>query len=249
MNDPNGPMFVDGYYHLFFQCNPYGTVWGNMSWAHVISQDLVHWKRMPIAMYNDMTYDVGGVFSGSAALKDGVPSLFYTCTDEKGVQLQCVAFPDKSDDATLQKWQKSHVNPIINSMQSDWDGINFRDPTVWSLSNEDTWSMITAATNGHDTPSSVGNGIVALYTTQDGAFPYNWTYSGALWSSDNPDAAFHTWMVECPDFFPGGGALNRPSEQFVRDSGELYVLKYSIMETWQEFYEVGIIISDVPFHF
>ena len=238
MNDPNGPMYFNGYYHLFFQDNPYGTVWGNMSWAHVISKDLVHWERLPIALYNDQSYDIGGVFSGSAAIKNDIPYLFYTCVNAEGVELQCVAQPQDASNTSLEVWNKDSSNPIINSMPAGWDGINFRDPTLWDLPKEEgVWNMITAA-------SDTGNGIIALYTTPDSAFPYNWEYPGPLWSSDDVSAGFRTWMVECPDFFSG-----KPSTSFQRDAGDLYVLKYSIMETTQEFYEVceGFVIFSL-FH-
>jgi len=246
MNDPNGPMYHNGYYHLFYQDNPYGTVWGNMSWAHVVSKDLVHWSRLPIAMYNDQPYDIGGVFSGSAAItEDGEAYLFYTCVDEQGVQLQCVAAPAPNSptcNTTLEDWQKSASNPIIPAMPSNWDGINFRDPTVWPLLQEvetasttatstANWEMIAAA-------SEEGDGIIATYQSSQQSFPLDWTYQGALWSAANEDSAYHTWMVECPDLFPGIS-----SETFVRDDGQLYVLKYSIMETRQEMYEVGYYTS------
>jgi len=234
MNDPNGPMVVDGYYHLFYQCNPYGTTWGNMSWAHVVSQDMITWQRMPIAMYNDKSYNIDGVFSGSAVLNSGSPVLFYTCVNSDGVQLQCASFPSSSDTSTLSSWDQSPQNPIISSTPSDWDGINFRDPTVWELSSEQSWSMATAATNDHTDDNSVGNGIIAIYSSPSSSFPYDWTYEGPLWSSDNPTAGFHTWMVECPDFYP-----STPGESYQRDTAQPYVLKYSVMDTWQEFYEVG----------
>ena len=241
MNDPNGPMYFNGYYHLFFQNNPYGTVWGNMSWAHVISQDLVHWERLHVAMYADKDFDVGGVFSGSAAIQTGIPYLFYTCVNADGVQLQCVARPHDAKNTTLENWFKYRSNPVIPAMPAGGDGINFRDPTVWDLSQEKSaWNMITAATNGHEDPTSAGNGIVALYATSNEKFPFGWSYSSALWSSDNPTAGFHTWMVECPDFFSGA-----PSAEFQRDAGDKYVLKYSIMETWQEFYEVSFLFCVV----
>ncbi len=62
INDPNGPIFIDGQYHLFFQTNPSGDQWGNMSWGHAVSPDLFHWKQLPIALAAENGV---GIFSGS----------------------------------------------------------------------------------------------------------------------------------------------------------------------------------------
>ena len=62
MNDPNGPIFYKGQYHLFYQYNPEGNQWGNMSWGHAVSKDLVSWKEMPLAISFD---DQEAIFSGS----------------------------------------------------------------------------------------------------------------------------------------------------------------------------------------
>jgi beta-fructofuranosidase len=67
MNDPNGPIYINGQYHMFFQYNPKAAVWGNMSWAHAVSPDMIHWKHLPVAF--TMTPggpDAAGCFSGSA---------------------------------------------------------------------------------------------------------------------------------------------------------------------------------------
>src|SRR5947207_2081910 len=67
MNDPNGPIFVNGRYHMFFQYNPESSIWGNMSWAHAVSIDMIHWRHLPMAF--TMTPDgpdAAGCFSGTA---------------------------------------------------------------------------------------------------------------------------------------------------------------------------------------
>lgn len=60
INDPNGLIYINGYYHFFFQHYPYAPKWGPMHWGHVISKDLVHWEHLPIALYPDEDYDRGG---------------------------------------------------------------------------------------------------------------------------------------------------------------------------------------------
>ena len=89
INDPNGMVFVDGTYHLFYQYNPQGNVWGNMSWGHATSTDLMHWKEQPVALTRDA---LGAIFSGSCVIDKNNTSGFganamvalYTSAGETG---------------------------------------------------------------------------------------------------------------------------------------------------------------------
>src|SRR5579859_3332895 len=79
MNDPNGPIFFRGRYHMFHQYNPQGAVWGNMNWAHATSADMIHWKHEPVALSpTPGGPDRDGVFSGSAVIDRGTPTVIYT---------------------------------------------------------------------------------------------------------------------------------------------------------------------------
>ena len=78
MNDPNGFIYYQGKYHLFFQYFPYAPEWGTMHWGHGVSEDLVHWKHLGLALFPTKQYDRNGVFSGSALEKDGKLYLYYS---------------------------------------------------------------------------------------------------------------------------------------------------------------------------
>src|SRR5579871_4232066 len=79
MNDPNGPIYFQGRYHMFHQYNPQGAIWGNMNWAHATSPDMIHWTHEPIAISpTPGGPDQDGVFSGSAVLDNGKPTVIYT---------------------------------------------------------------------------------------------------------------------------------------------------------------------------
>ena len=95
INDPNGPVFYKGLYHLFFQYNPNASVWGDMHWGHLCSEDLVNWRELPVALAPDEPYDEGGVFSspwfwvGTAVVAAGVAAGI-TAAAVSGGQQTCV---------------------------------------------------------------------------------------------------------------------------------------------------------------
>src|SRR5215469_10886932 len=79
MNDPNGPIWWKGQYHLFYQLNPHAAVWGDMHWGHAVSPDMVHWRHEPVALApTPGGADSEGCFSGSAVVHNGVPTIIYT---------------------------------------------------------------------------------------------------------------------------------------------------------------------------
>ena len=89
MNDPNGPIFWKGRYHMFYQHNPGAAVWGDMHWGHASSPDMIHWRHLPIALaptHGGMDKD--GVFSGCTVDNNGVPTIVYTGTQP---EVQCLA--------------------------------------------------------------------------------------------------------------------------------------------------------------
>ncbi len=129
MNDANGLVYKDGEYHLFYQYNPYGSMWGNMHWGHSVSKDLVHWEHLEPALARDT---LGHIFSGSSVVDDantagyGAATIvsFYTSASDKNGQIQCMAY-STDNGRTFTKYEK---NPIL----IPFDGLkDFRDPKVF----------------------------------------------------------------------------------------------------------------------
>ena len=187
INDPNGPFYdpLHEKYHLFFQHNPNGAQWGDMSWGHVISDDLVTWKELPVALYNDQDYDVGGVFSGSVTLTEHLePILLYTCVDGKGNQLQCQATPKDRSDEELVEWVKSPDNPIIAQAPPLVRANEFRDPSSGWL-EEGKWMTVYSALE----VMMVGNKqrkvpTLPLYSSPSTLSSTIWEFKGNMMTGD-----------------------------------------------------------------
>ena len=209
MNDPNGPIFWNGRYHMFFQYNPDGAYWGDMHWAHAISADMVHWKHAPIALEpTPGGPDAAGCFSGTAVVDNGMVSILYTgvvnattahATLRDGVhsfrETQCLA---TSTDPELNVWSKL-PRPVIAVPPSGLTVTGFRDPSAWR--SGDWWYL----TVGSGTPHKGGN--VLLYRSKD---LRHWEYMHVLTSGPgssrqtvNPVASGDMW--ECAELFPVGG--------------------------------------------
>ena len=116
MNDPNGPIFWKGKYHMFYQHNPYaafhGGRTGTMHWGHAVSDDLVHWRDLPIALTPEPgSPDRDGCYSGAAFInRDGVPTAIYHGVAAGADGGICLA---SSSDDLLERWQKHPANPVI----------------------------------------------------------------------------------------------------------------------------------------
>ena len=207
MNDPDGPLYWNGHYHMFFQYNPSAAVWGLMHWAHAVSPDLVHWKHLPVALTpTPRGPDQDGCFSGSAVITGGTVSILYTgvrsvapadATLRDGthnfLETQCLA---TSRDPLLLTWSKLSTPILWPPRDSKLTG--FRDPCLWQEGQR--WYM------GVGSGQRDEGGRVLLYGSAD---LRAWEYLGPLASgksngkqtSDPVDAGD---MWECPDFFPLG---------------------------------------------
>lgn len=206
MNDPNGPIYFAGKYHMFFQYNPAGPLWGNMSWNHAVSDDMLLWKHEPVAF--TMTPggpDAAGCFSGSAILgtHNGKPRVYAiytgvvkdkeheTIRNEGLRESQCLAW---SDDPQLRDWEK-RTEAIIPNPPPGMKITGFRDPSVWKQG--ETYFMVVGS------GVEKAGGCVLLYRSRNLT---DWEYLHPLaqgrWSgvaASNPVGTGEMW--ECPDFF------------------------------------------------
>ncbi|MGO4692828.1 glycoside hydrolase family 32 protein [Paenibacillus sp. 2TAB26] len=194
MNDPNGFVYYNGEYHMFYQHYPYQPVWGPMHWGHAVSHDLIKWKYLPVALAPDQDYDRDGCFSGSAVERDGKLYLMYTGHLITGPnreldysQNQNIAV---SDDGI--HFEKLASNPVIGSDQipSGFSQKDFRDPKVFE--RDGIYYAVLGSNDGQ------GRGLILLYRSTD---LVSWSFSGEIARSDGKLG--DNW--ECPDLFELGG--------------------------------------------
>lgn len=191
MNDPNGMVFYEGVYHLFFQYYPDSMVWGPMHWGHAVSKDMVHWKEEPIALYPDK---LGYIFSGSAVVdtgntsgfgKPGKPPLvaIYTQHDPVGATQNRNDFQNQSIAYSLdngEHWVKYDHNPVLKNPGT----ADFRDPKVFWDQRGSQWIMALAVKDH-----------VEFYSSPN---LREWSKRGEF----GKDAGAHGGVWECPDLFP-----------------------------------------------
>lgn len=184
MNDPNGLIQFDGWYHLFYQHNPEQAWWGTMHWGHARSRNLVDWEHLPIALQpTSGGYDKNGCFSGCAVDNDGVPTLIYTGVEP---QVQCVA----TGTPDLVTWTKHRANPVLAAPPKGFDPADFRDPYVWMQDGQ--WLMVVGARTLEN------RGAALLYRSEDLT---RWEFLNPLLQAQT-EAWGRVW--ECPNFFQLG---------------------------------------------
>jgi len=191
MNDPNGMVFYEGEYHLFYQHHPHSNVWGPMHWGHAISTDLIHWEHLPIALYPD---SLGTIFSGSAVIDwnnssglgiPGQPPMvaIFTHHNQGLADQGSDRFQYQSLAYSLDKgrsWTKFGGNPVLEN-----PGIrDFRDPKVIWHGESEKWIMALAAQDR-----------ILFYSSPD---LIRWT----LESEFGENTGAHGGVWECPDLFP-----------------------------------------------
>ncbi|HTG45843.1 MAG TPA: glycoside hydrolase family 32 protein, partial [Verrucomicrobiae bacterium] len=115
INDPNGPIYHNGYWHMFYQHNPYGDGWGNMHWGHVRSKDLAHWEHLPIALWPSKESGEEHVFSGCAGMRaDGKPIIFYTSVFQGKSATDYAEQWVALGSSDLLQWSKPAENPALH---------------------------------------------------------------------------------------------------------------------------------------
>ncbi|WLR60988.1 GH32 C-terminal domain-containing protein [Guptibacillus hwajinpoensis] len=186
MNDPNGLVFHNGEYHVFYQYNPTGVTWGPMNWGHAVSTDLVNWERLPPALEED---ENGFIWSGSVVIdedntarfgKDAMVAMF---THEKGGnQSQSLAYSNDNG----RSWQKYAGNPVLTNI--DQFSV-FRDPKVFWHEESNQWVMLLAVEDQFQKQ------FVRIYHSKD---MKDWTFA----SDFGENQGSHEGVWEVPDLFP-----------------------------------------------
>ncbi|KAF9680859.1 hypothetical protein SADUNF_Sadunf06G0165400 [Salix dunnii] len=224
INDPNGPLYYKGLYHLFYQYNPEGAVWGNIVWAHSVSKDLINWESLEHAIYPSKWFDNYGCWSGSATiLPNGEPVIFYTgIVDEKNTQVQNYAVPANSSDPYLREWVKPDDNPIVYPDRSV-NATAFRDPTTaWLV--DGYWRILIGSRRRH-------RGVAYLYRS--------WDFKKWVKAKHPLHSVQGTGMWECPDFFPVSMSKEDGLDTSVWGPNVRHVLKVSLDLTRYEYYTIG----------
>jgi len=190
MNDPNGMVYYEGEYHLFYQYYPDSNVWGPMHWGHAISPDMVHWEHLPIALYPD---DYGYIFSGSAVVDEQNTSGFgetgeaplvaiFTYHDPVGAANGEIDYQNQGLAYSNDKgrtWKK-YEEPVLKNPGI----IDFRDPKVSWRREFNKWIM-TLAVHDH----------IEFYSSSN---LIDWAKTGEF----GKETGAHGGVWECPDLFP-----------------------------------------------
>ena len=230
-NDPNGLIYYEGEYHLFYQHNPYEREWENMHWGHAVSKDLIHWEELPTALFPDK---LGTMFSGSTVIdydntagfnKGNIPAMvaIYTA-DNPEKQIQCIAYSlDKG-----RTWTKYANNPVIDS-KAKWNSKDTRDPKVFWYKPGNHWVLVLNERDGH-----------SIYTSKN---LKEWSFESHV-----------TGFWECPELFelPVDGNMNNTKWVMYGASGTYMTGKFDgktfTPEAGKYYYTTGTIYAAQTFN-
>ncbi|WP_223702538.1 glycoside hydrolase family 32 protein [Sutcliffiella deserti] len=187
MNDPNGMVYFNEEYHLFYQYHPHSTTWGPMHWGHAVSKDLIHWEELPIALFPD---EHGAIFSGSAVVDwNNTSGLFKKGPGLVAIFTHADTYPDSDRPRQRQSlaysqdngrtWITYEGNPVL----SDVNITDYRDPKVFWHHETNRWVMVLATGQ-----------TVTIYTSPN---LINWEFASEFGTKDGS----HDGVWECPDLF------------------------------------------------
>ena len=198
MNDPNGMFYKDGVWHLYYQWNPYGSQWENMTWGHSTSKDLIHWEAQPTAIAPDA---LGTIFSGSCVIDNNKVVAYYTSAGQH--QTQSMAFSE-DNGMTFKKYEG---NPVLTS-----DVPDFRDPKAFWNEEIKAWNLILAA--GQE---------MRIYSSKDlkqwkyeSSFGKEYGNHGGVWECPDLFKLDNKWVLLC-NINPGGPFGGSATQYFVGD--------------------------------
>ena len=196
MNDPNGMFYKDGVWHLYYQYNPYGSQWENMTWGHSTSRDLIHWDAQPLAIEADW---LGAIFSGSCVTNGNDVVAFYTSAGQHQAQSMAVS---KDGGRTFEKFSG---NPVLTS-----DVPDFRDPKAFWNEEAKVWNLILAA--GQE---------MRIYSSKnlkewkfESAFGQEYGNHGGVWECPDLFKIDNKWVLLC-NINPGGPFGGSATQYFV----------------------------------
>lgn len=192
INDPNGLVYFDGYYHVFYQHTPdFEVPWKEpCHWGHCRTKDFIEWEELPVALYPDQPYDCSGCWSGTAIVKDDTLYLFYASIRKNpgsDVKIQTVSVAYSKDGINFEKYDK---NPVIDNYPAD-GGPDFRDPAITCIDGKYFCIM---ATGNPETQT----GRLLLYESKN---LFDWNYNGIMEQWENSK------FTECPSVMEKGDKL------------------------------------------
>ena len=239
MNDVNGPFYLNGYYHVFYQHHPFSPSFGKViGWGHARSRDLVHWEQLPFAVWPEKENGEVACWSGGMAFdKQGQPVLFYTAVLDWPAKTPFVQSAAVPADADMIQWKKHPGNPLLphHAKGEPKFDPNWRDPFGFKVGDR-TFIVVGATKVG-----------MPIYEAEDGALG-KWAYRGFVFPED----------AECPNFFKLGDKFVFLSSAFQEGvkytvgTLDLKTLKYKpetrgVMDEFRNFqgvYGTGVLFDD-----
>jgi beta-fructofuranosidase len=246
MNDPNGPIYYQGWYHLFYQLNPFSDGDGPKYWGHVRSRDLATWERLPIALWPSTDRNEQGIWSGCCTINgDGQPMIFYTSVALNRSPGDHAEQWAALGDTDLIHWHKLPGNPVLSeALHGDRKIYEWRDPFIFHAAGK-TFLVC----GGNLNQNKGGQAVVNIYEAQNPSLT-QWVYRGVLFQ--HPDADIRD--IECPNFFQVGRhwvlivSPSNPVQWFVGDfdpaTRRFHATARGMMDYGSSFYAPNTMLCD-----